>query len=154
MSRTHRLCSDESFLHEVLAEAEVVYVSFAGGDFPYVLPFNFVYFDGAVWIHTGLAGTKFERLAKDPRVGFSLTAAVAVAPEKTTTFYKSVCGTGTISVVEDPDLKRAALAALAQRYQAACTLPTPEESLRRTSIWRIAVASLAGKRHLPPQNLW
>lgn len=150
MSRKNRLCSDEAFLLEVLNEAEVVYVGFAGGEFPYVLPFNFVYFDGAVWLHTGHEGTKFDRLAADPRVGFSLTSAVSIDQAKKTTYYKSVCGTGTIAVVDDADLKRAALAALARRYKAACSLPVPEEALQRTGVLRITVSSLSGKRHLPP----
>jgi hypothetical protein len=53
-----------------MAEAKYSVVAFAQGDngFPFALPCNLAYFDGALWLHGARAGLKYEALQNDPRV--------------------------------------------------------------------------------------
>ena len=82
-------------------------------------------------------------------MAFSLAADVRIDREKSSTYYKSVCGTGRAVVVEDPEEKRLALDCLAERYAARCPRPAPDANVRRVAIIRIDILSLTGKRCLP-----
>ena len=145
MRQSQWACNDPEFLRQVLSQAEVLFLSVNADGFPYVVPVNFVFLDGKIYFHSSPKGMKMELIARDGRVGFSVAADVNIVPHKSTTYYKSVCGTGRASVVEDLSEKGAALDAIAERYGAACPRPTPENVLRNVGIVRIDVAAMTGK---------
>jgi nitroimidazol reductase NimA-like FMN-containing flavoprotein (pyridoxamine 5'-phosphate oxidase superfamily) len=70
---------------------------------------------------------------------------VDIRVEKTTTRYRSVCGTGLATLVEDDTLKIEVLKALATKYNAPCTFPVPERTLAGTRVVRISIESVTGK---------
>lgn len=142
-------CNDPEFIRHVLSQGEVLYLSLAADSFPYLVPVNFVFLDGALYFHSAPAGAKIDLIARDGRAAFCVAADVRIAREKSTTYYASVCGTGTARLVEGTDEKRRALDAVADRYGAACPRPTPEAALRNVAIVRIDIAAMTGKRHLP-----
>ncbi len=149
MRKNERACDEAEFFKEVFSKAQELFLAFHAGDFPYIVPLNFVYQEPAIYLHCATEGHKLDLLAADDRVGFSAAAEVAVDREKSTTYYKSVCGTGHARLVTDPAEKQQALAAIAGRYQSGCRLPAPEGLLARVVIVRIDIASLSGKRNLP-----
>lgn len=148
MSRQHRLCNDAAFMRNVLERAEVLHLAFATSDFPYVIPFNFALEGDRLYLHTGVAGLKFELIARDPRVGFNVVVDMRIDPENTSTYYQSVSGTGLASLVSDRAEKRHALAMLAQRYGAACG-PERINAVDHLNVIRIDIVKLTGKRHMP-----
>lgn len=143
MRRTERERLDLEFMHQVLMDAGEIYIALNAGNAPYVLPVNYVFFNGCIFFHCAPEGRKLELLHADPRVGFS--TAVDIRVENTTTRYRSVCGSGIAEVIDDPVLKNEALEALAARYQAPCVFPVPADKLARTTIVRIRIESLTGK---------
>jgi len=110
----NREITDPSFMHDALREADVVSLVFNTGEFPYVLQFNFVLYGDSIFIHGAPESRKLELIERDSRAG--LCAAVDIRVEKTTTRYRSVCGIGLATLVEDDTLKIEALKALAAKY--------------------------------------
>lgn len=145
-------CNDPAFFRQLFSQAETLFLSIATEEYPYVVPVNFVYLDGKLYFHSSPKGTKMELIARDGRVGFSVAADVEIARKKSTTYYKSVCGTGRATIVEDIAEKGKALDAIAERYGASCPRPTPEAVLRNVGIVRIDVAAMTGKNHPPHQD--
>lgn len=143
MRRNDREITDLSFMHDVLREADVVSLAFNTGEFPYVLQFNFVLYGDSIFIHCAPEGRKLDLIERDSRVGFC--AAVDIRVEKTTTRYRSVCGTGLATLVEDDTLKIEVLKALAAKYNAPCTFPVPERTLAVTWVVRVGIESMTGK---------
>jgi nitroimidazol reductase NimA-like FMN-containing flavoprotein (pyridoxamine 5'-phosphate oxidase superfamily) len=144
MRRKDREITDQSFMHEVLQEADVISVAFNTGEFPYVLPFNFVLHGDGIFIHCAAEGRKLDLIGRDPRVAFC--AAVDIRVENTTTRYRSVCGTGIATLVDDDTLKIETLKALAAKYKAPCVFPLPERTLAATRVVRVRIESMSGKR--------
>lgn len=144
MRRKDREITDQSFMREVLQEADVVSVAFNTGEFPYVLPFNFVLYGDSIFIHCAAEGRKLDLIGRDPKVAFC--AAVDIRVENTTTRYSSVCGTGIATLVEDDTLKVETLKALAAKYKAPCVFPLPERTLAATGVVRVRIESMSGKR--------
>ena len=149
MRKQNRECLDPAFFDEVFSTADDLCLAMHDGDFPYVIPLNFVRQGNCIYIHCALEGHKLDCINRNPNVAFTLAADVRIHQEKSTTYYKSVCGTGRAVLVEDPAEKGRALDALAQRYAALGPTPTPDAALARTGVVRIDIVNLVGKRKLP-----
>ena len=102
-----------------------------------------------IYVHCALEGHKLDCIRRNPNVAFTLCADVTIHREKSTTYYKSLCGTGRAVIVDDPAEKGLALDALAVHYAALCPTPTPDAALARTGVVRIDIVDLVGKRKLP-----
>ena len=150
MRRAERQIVDTEFMHQVLYDAEVIYVAMNDGDIPYVLPFNFVFHEGSIFIHCAKEGHKWDLLHKDGRVAFS--TAIDVAVEKTTTRYRSVAGTGLVTFVDEAELKNAVLMVLAKRFKAPCKFPVSEQKFHCTGILKIDILTLYGKYSHPAEG--
>lgn len=144
-----QLRHDPAWLDAFFQRADEIFVSFSGGDYPYVLPLNFVWLDGRIYLHCGFTGHKLDLLRQDGRVGFAAALDVTIVRERSTTWYKSVSGCGHIRIVEDTEEKRRALDALSLRYAARCPRPAPEAMLRRVNVLCIDVENISGKERTP-----
>ena len=116
-----------------------------GEDTPYCLPLSLVRVDNRLYFHCAKQGRKLDLLRQNPRVGFTAYVDVRILREKATTAFRSVYGTGTAVIVEDPEEKRAALDAVTVRFKSLCPRPAPDSMLRRVAVIRIDIDSLMGK---------
>lgn len=151
MRRKDRECNEPEFLQEVLNGAEAMFVALMDGEYPYCLPVNFALADGKIYFHSALAGHKLDCVRSNPHVAFSAAIDMEVDQAKSTTYYKSVCGRGLASIVEDEAEKGLALDTIATRYKARCQKPAPPKDICRVAIVRIDVESMTGKRRLKPE---
>ena len=149
MRKTKCECNDPAFFDEMFSTVDDLCLAMHDGEYPYVLPLNFVRQGQALYIHCAPEGHKLDCIRQNPRVAFTLMGDVTIHREKSTTYFKSLCGKGTACIVEDEAEKGRALDAIAQRYAALCPQPTPKSSIKRTAIVRIDIEELTGKRSLP-----
>lgn len=149
MRRKDRECNESSFIDEVCDRAETMFLALMDGDYPYCLPVNFARAGNTIYIHSALTGHKLDCIRQKPHVSFSLAVDVEIVRHEATTCYKSVCGRGKASIVEDEKEKGAALDALASRYKAEkCQIPAPVKNINRVAIIRIDIEQITGKRCL------
>lgn len=152
MRRSERACDTPEFIEAMFRQTDVMTVSFHHDGFPYAVPVNFVHHEGCLYFHCATEGQKLDCMKRDSRVAFSMFTVIAIDKEKATTRYRSLLGTGQAELVENAEEKRAALAALAEKYDSRCTLPVPDKMLAATGVVRIRIVSLTGKRNDPPAN--
>ena len=150
MRRTEREVLDLSFMHQVLRDAQEIYIAMNSDGAPYVLPVNYVFYNDCIYFHCALEGRKLDLLGTDPRVGFAI--AVDIKVEKTTTRYRSICGSGTVKSVEDPLLKNEVLKAFAARYKAPCIFPISDQKFAHTGVMCISIEKLTGKYSHPNEG--
>lgn len=143
MRRTEREIIDKEFMYQVLRDAGELYIAMNSESAPYVLPVNFVFYDGCIYFHCATEGRKLDLIRADPRISFC--SAVDIAVDGTTTRYRSVCGSGVADVVTDPEHKNRILKALAARFNAPCVFPISEKKFAITNVVRITIESLTGK---------
>lgn len=149
MRRADRERADAAFFDEVFAAAEVLFLAFSNGDFPYCLPVNFARDSQHLYIHCAQEGLKIDCVRRDARVAFSCAVDITIDREHSSTYYKSICGLGHARMVEDVEEKRHALDCIGERYGARCPRPTPEAAARRVAVLRIDIQSLTGKACTP-----
>ena len=143
MRRTEREITDVDFMHQVLNDAQEIYIAMNAEGAPYVLPVNHVFHDGCIFFHCALEGRKLDLLKADSRIAFS--TAVDIAVDKTTTRYRSVCGTGIAELVDDPERKNEILKVIAARFKAPCVFPVSPQKFAITGMVCIRIATLTGK---------
>ncbi|HHY38028.1 MAG TPA: pyridoxamine 5'-phosphate oxidase family protein [Clostridia bacterium] len=113
---------------------------------PYVVPVNYVYYEGCIVFHTALEGHKMENLKGNNRVCFSVCQDARVIPEKFSTAYTSVIAFGEAEIVDDGDVKKRLLLALSSRLAPGHPMPCDDEDIKRTGVVRIRVRHLSGKK--------
>lgn len=146
MRRKDRERTDAGFFDEVFSAAEVLFLAFDNGDVPYCLPVNFAREGDRIYIHCAPEGLKLDCARRHDRVAFSCAVDVVIDRARSSTYYKSLCGTGRAVIVDDMDEKRHALDRIGERYAARCPRPTPEATARRVTILRIDIQTLTGKQ--------
>lgn len=145
MRRKDRERTDIEFIDEVFQKAEVLYLAMHDGNFPYCLPLNFAQAGDKIYIHSAKEGHKLDCLLKNPNVSFALACDVIIDREHFTTLYKSVCGQGHASLVDDVHEKCRALDLIGKHYSALCPSPATPEMAARIAIIRIDILDCSGK---------
>lgn len=145
MRKKERERMDSAFMAAVLAEAEDCVLSMISPEGPYAVPLNYVHVGDKLYVHCALEGKKTDLIRADGRVAFTVYTGVRILRKQSSTAYRSVCGTGLATIVEDREEKCAALEAIARRYDAACPVPIPDSALNRTAVVRVDIRTLTGK---------
>ena len=100
--------------------------SLDGSGYPQVIPMNFVYHDGAVYMHSHPFGEKLDNIRRNPNVGFEVDHHICFLPSyffhptdasQADTLYISVVIKGKAEIVHGNEEKALALSALMEKYQ-------------------------------------
>ena len=86
------------------------------GGYPYAVPISYVYAEGKCYFHCAKAGHKLDAIARDPRASLCVVDHNENAPERFTTYFRSVVVFGRMRVLEDGGERRTAMERLAEKY--------------------------------------
>ena len=151
MRRTDREVTDDRKIAEIMTRCQILRLVMNTDTVPYILPVNFgMEPDGmTLYIHGAMTGTKYEWLAKDPRVSFEMDCETALELDadqhECSMAYASVIGWGIAEEVTEEGAKRHALKRLMGQYHAE-DFSYSDAPLPRTRIFRINVKMRTAKR--------
>jgi nitroimidazol reductase NimA-like FMN-containing flavoprotein (pyridoxamine 5'-phosphate oxidase superfamily) len=100
--------------------------SIDGSGFPQIIPMNFVYADGSIYMHSHPFGEKLDNIRRNHQVGFEVDQHVCFLPSyyfhptdasQADTLYVSVVIKGRAELIQDGKEKARALNALMEKYQ-------------------------------------
>lgn len=100
--------------------------SLDGNGYPQVIPMNFVYYDGVIYMHSHPFGEKLDNIRRNPNVGFEVDQHICFLPSyyfhptdasQADTLYISVVIKGKAEIVDRIEEKALALNALMEKYQ-------------------------------------
>lgn len=160
-----RAVSDDEWIAEFLTEEPMGVVGLVDDGEPYLVNQLFVYDESedAIFLHgaaTGRTRTVVERGDRTPacltasRMGRLLPAEMPVDFDVE---YESVVVYGDVRIVQDVDRKRRALELLMEKFAPDLTAgedyePIADESIDRTSVYRIDIEGWSGKRNDKPAD--
>ncbi|MFB0918373.1 MAG: pyridoxamine 5'-phosphate oxidase family protein [Clostridiaceae bacterium] len=108
---------DQTEVNEILLNSSTGILGVIGENgYPYTVPVNYTYTNGAVYIHCAITGHKVDALKACDKVSFTVVSEDEVVPSTFSTNYKSVIGFGKASIVEENTEKRLALDSLVDKY--------------------------------------
>ena len=136
--------------------------------FPQIIPMNFVFLNGAVYMHSHVKGEKLDNILRNNRVGFESDRELEFLPSYfedphnaslADTLYISVVIKGLASFVTDRDEKALALNGLMKKYQPEGGYDPIQSDMRvldAVSVIKITSQTLHGKykigQHMKPEN--
>ncbi|MGA2083784.1 MAG: pyridoxamine 5'-phosphate oxidase family protein [Holophaga sp.] len=140
---------DESEAWAILREGgDGVLATWGEDGYPYAVPMNHAVEDGALYLHSALAGHKLENLAHCDKVSYCVVTEREVVPAEVATNYRSTVVFGRAVVVEDPAEKRKGLMALLRRFcpdHMEAGLKELAQEWNRVALVRIDVHRITGK---------
>lgn len=149
MRKKEQEITDPAEIEAVLHKADICRIAFCTDDVPYIVPVNFGYKDGCIYIHSSPEGQKMEMLQRNDRVCFEAEADVDIAksgiPCKWGISYRSVIGFGRASLVEGYDRKVAALDVLMDHYSTG-PYEYDDKMVHAAAIIKVEIESMTGKR--------
>lgn len=117
---------------------------------PYVIPMNFAYEDGVVYLHSGPKGSKLEMLERHPQVCISFCDGhelVYMHRQMACSYSmksRSVMCRGRVQFVEDMEEKRRILGLLMKHYtDNECGFSDP--AVRNVKVWAVKVEDMTCK---------
>jgi hypothetical protein len=154
MRRSDREIKDRSGLETILEKGDVCRIAFADDGVPYLVTLNFGYeWTGefpSLYFHCASAGRKLEMMRANPRVCFSLDIghelSTGPAPCDWGMKYSSIVGYGDLAELLGDDERRHGLDLIMRHYGWKGALAYDLGTFRATTVLRLAIAELSGKR--------
>ncbi len=150
MRKARQEIKDPKILEEILAGAILCRVAMMDGELPYIIPFNYGYGDGALFIHSAPAGKKIDLLRKDGRVCFEVEDKMEISKGDQacdwSTRYRSVVGYGNVEILSDEVSKQHGLEVIMAQHGAPELIEFNQKNLDRMVILRLSITSMTGKQ--------
>ena len=150
MRKIKQEITDNRDLEEILTGAVICRIGMNDGDVPYILPFNFGYRDGCIFIHSAPKGKKIDLISKNNRVCFEVEQAVEIIRAeracKWATRYRSVVGYGTVEIISDDAGKQHGLSVIMAQHGAPVLTEFDPGNMKHMVILKLTITSLSGKQ--------
>ena len=153
MRRKEREIADIAAIEDIIRAGSVLFLGLCDGGEPYVVPMNYGYADGTLYMHCALAGRKLDVLRANARACATIVADHSlVCGSRACAFsmnYRSAMVFGSVREVADPEEKRRGMEAV-MRAVAGPDAPVDfgPDGLDRVAILALAAERMTGKQHL------
>ena len=145
------LIEDKEKIEAIIRQCDTCFVGMIDLDGnPYVIPMNFAYADGVVYLHSGPEGGKLKMLERNNQVciTFSTGHELVYQSEKIACSYsmrsESAICRGKVTFIDDLEEKRCILDLIMHHYTDN-EFTYSEPALRNVKVWQVPVEQLSGK---------
>lgn len=150
MRRLDKQITDQNIITEILEQAELCRLGLVENGEAYIVPVNYAYENGVIYIHSAHEGRKMDIIRNNNLVTFEVEGfhEIVKAPHACgwTTRYRSVMGRGTISISNDYPTKQKALDLIMRKYGADIELVYDPKILDRMLILELRIDNITGKQ--------
>ena len=152
MRRKDREITDMDGILNIIRKCDVCRLALFDDEYPYIIPLNFGFSyeenQLKLYFHGAKQGTKLDLITKNPKASFEMDCShelvTGPAPCDYTMNYESVCGRGTITIL-DPSRAEYALSQLMKQYTENTNLRFKEAALYGVTVFELSVEHITGK---------
>ena len=149
MRRTEREITDQAELEAILLRARICSLGLNDDGKAYVVPLNYGYEAGCLYIHSAREGRKIDLLRKDNRVAFAIyTGEEVMEAEKNCGWgmkYRSVMGVGRASLLNGQEEKEKALGIIMRQHGSSSKEFDPAQ-VEKVVVIKVKIDSMTGKK--------
>ena len=151
MRRVDREITDKKEIESILERGFALHLGLVDGIRPYVVPLNYAYCDGIIYVHCASQGKKLDLLNANNNVYFEVDITKSKIemegdqPCDWGTAFESVMGFGTAEILEDVNEKINGLNAIVGRYSPG-KFKFPESEVKATTVIKIKIEEMTGKK--------
>jgi nitroimidazol reductase NimA-like FMN-containing flavoprotein (pyridoxamine 5'-phosphate oxidase superfamily) len=150
MRKSRQEITDPEVLEEILEGAIICRLALTDGQRPYIVPVNYGFRDGCLFVHSAPAGKKIDLLRKNPEVCFEVEQGVEIvkgdAACEWSTRYRSVVGYARVEIQEGEKEKREGLEIIMAQHGAPELTTFKPENIKSMVILKLTITSLTGKQ--------
>lgn len=150
MRRKDREITDRKEIDEIIRSDKLMHIALVDGNIPFLVPVFYAYNGKALYFHSAQAGTKIEILKKNNNICFEISIdhgfIESNEPCDFEAKHRTVIGIGKAIFVEDKAEKIKALDLIVSHFSDK-KFEYPETNLNRTTVIRIDIDSIKGKKH-------
>jgi hypothetical protein len=150
MRRKDKEVTDAMIIHNLLARAEICRLAMVDEGEPYIVPVNYGFRDGALYVHSAAVGRKIDILKRNNRVCFEVESPTSIVrhdkPCRWVAKARSIVGYGRVEFVTDFEEKKRGLDAIMEHYGKPGPNEYDERQVRAIVILRIAIESVCCKQ--------
>jgi uncharacterized protein len=150
MRRRDKEITDPATIEEILASSQICRIAMAEGDEPYLVPVNYGYAAGVLYVHSAAEGRKIDILRRTHRVCFEIDSFSAVVkdavPCEWSVKYRSVIGYASAEFITDDAGKRAALDCIMAQYGKKDANEYNDNQVRSIVVVKLTIQSITGKQ--------
>jgi len=150
MRKANLEIKDEEVLKEVLSGALICRLAMMDGDLPYIVPVNYGYRDGYIYMHSAPDGKKIDLLRLNNKVCFEVEDTMEIIKGDRacdwTTSYRSVIGYGIVEILSDEKSKQTGLEVIMAQHGAPHLTEFNRKNMGRMVILKLNITSLTGKQ--------
>jgi len=152
------ILEEQEKVEEIISRADICYVGMVDEqNMPYVIPMNFGYKDGVIYLHSGPTGRSIDILNKNHNVciTFSIDHELVFQHPKVACSYrmkaKSVICCGKVRFIENMDDKREILNIIMAQYSDK-TFEYSDPAVKNVKIWEIPIDKISAKEYGVPHK--
>ena len=150
MRKSRQEISDPMTLEEILRRQIVCRLAMVDRGKPYIVPVNFGYKEGCLYIHSAPEGKKIDLLRQNPEICFEVEEVLEIIKgEKAcdwSTRYRSVVGYGKAEILSDEASKQEGLEVIMAQHGAPQLKAFNPANMGRMVLIKIRISSMSGKR--------
>ncbi len=150
MRRIDKEITDENVINDMMTKSRICRLGFVDNGEAYIVPVNFAYSEGVIYVHSAHSGKKMDILKQNKRVSFEIEYYTEIIegerPCDWTVKYRSAMGKGSVIIENDATAKKAGLDLIMRKYGAKGELVYDEAVLARMTLLKLTVESVAGKQ--------
>jgi uncharacterized protein len=150
MRRSEKEITDPDELAAIIKNNRICHLALADGNHPHIVPVNYGYADGSLYIHSALEGEKITVIRKNSRVAFEILDGFdIIAADRACHFatrYRCLIGTGTATILCDAHANRKALDIIMRHHTGKGGWTYDDASLQKMCIIKIAILEMKGKK--------
>lgn len=138
-------------IEPIISKCDVCHVAMADENKPYVLPFNFGYHNGVIYLHSDPHGKKIDILKRNPKVSINFTTAhelFHITENVACSYgmrYKSVIVDGEVEFITDKQEKIKALNIFMDQYVKDKEFTYSDPAVENVCVFTVKVVDFTGK---------
>ena len=150
MRRKEKEIHDKDELEEILIKGEICRLGLCDNNIPYIVPMNYGYSDGIIYLHSANSGRKVEIIRNNNYACFEIETGTEIIRDKNACNwgmkYKSIIGHGKLEEAGDFDEKKKGLSFLMMHYSGKKTWEFPESEMKKVLVLKLKIDTMSGKK--------
>jgi nitroimidazol reductase NimA-like FMN-containing flavoprotein (pyridoxamine 5'-phosphate oxidase superfamily) len=150
MRLSDKKINDNQIIENILLDGTICRLSFVDGTVPYIVPVNYGYADGCLYIHSAPEGRKMDIIRKNNYVCFEVSEPHELITNDipcTWSFkYRSVIGYGKIDIISDKEEKITGMNVIMARYLEKDKLIYKDSALDAMVVLKLTIDEMEGKQ--------
>jgi nitroimidazol reductase NimA-like FMN-containing flavoprotein (pyridoxamine 5'-phosphate oxidase superfamily) len=157
MRKINQEITDKTIIENILKTATICRLGLIDQSKPYIVPVNYGYQDGFIYIHSAPEGKKIELLNLNNKVCFEIESTAKTIkneiPCKWAEKYQSIIGYGTIEFIDDYESKIKALEIIMHQHGAEGIQKFEKKQVEFVVILKLKIEELTAKQSSNWNNL-